>query len=197
MQFAKMHALGNDFVIVDSINQTVCLTIDKIRFLSNRYYGIGFNQLLVLESSCDSSVDFYCRIYNADGSEVNQCGNGIRCVARFIYMKKLTNKNNIIISTRTDNMKIALINEDQILVNMGKPIFDPGLIPFYASDYKKVYILFVPIQKAILCGVVSMGNPHCIVLSETVEKVDVLNLGSFLERHHYFPIKLMLVLCRL
>lgn len=188
MRFSKMHGLSNDFVIIDSITQRVYLNSDKVKFLSDRNCGIGFNQLLVIEPPYDPIIDFHCRIYNSDGSEANQCGNGIRCVARFVYMKNLTNKHVIKISTRSGNVVLSAIHEDLISVNMGEPVFDPKLIPFYAERYLKTYILFLPsIQTTVLCGVVSMGNPHCIILVNTVESVAVTKLGSILETHHCFP----------
>lgn len=186
--FTKMHGLGNDFVIVDAISQKVQLIIEKINLLSDRCRGIGFDQMLIVESSHDLMSDFYCRIYNSDGSEVYQCGNGMRCVAKFVYMKNLTTKCTVRIGTRSRNMTISSINNNMISVNMGKPIFDPKLIPFYAVKYQKTYMLFTP-KQVILCGVVSFGNPHCIILVEQVESAPVHELGSVLEEHHVFPYK--------
>lgn len=188
MRFSKMHGLGNDFMIVDAITQKVYFTPDKIRMLSDRHCGIGFNQLLVVEPPYDPSIDFHCRIYNSDGSEVNQCGNGVRCVARFVYIKKLTNKHTVRISTHSsDSMTLSAIHNDLISVNMGEPVFDPKLIPFNALQSQQTYILFLPMQITILCGVVSMGNPHCIVLVNNIESISVNKLGSSLVTHHCFP----------
>lgn len=187
MRFSKMHGLGNDFVVIDSITQKVYFTAEKVKILSDRNCGIGFDQLLIVEPPYDPIIDFHCRIYNSDGSEVSQCGNGIRCVARFVYMKKLTNKHSIKISTHSSNMTLSVIHDNLISVNMGEPVFDPKLIPFYTSKYQKTYILFLPMQITILCGVVSMGNPHCVVLVNTVELCSVTKIGSILERHHRFP----------
>ncbi|URJ31267.1 diaminopimelate epimerase [Blochmannia endosymbiont of Camponotus sp.] len=186
MRFAKMNGLGNDFVIIDAITQNIYLTTKNIKYLSNRYYGIGFDQLLIVEPPYDPAIDFHCRIYNADGTEVNQCGNGIRCFAQFVYLKKLTNKRNIHISTRTHHIVLSIMDDNHISVNMGPPIFDPKLVPFYASQYQKTYILFLPTQ-TILCGIVSMGNPHCVILVENIETVQVNLLGSTLKNHHCFP----------
>lgn len=186
MKFSKMHGLGNDFVIVDSITQQVYFTTDKIKLLSDRNCGIGFNQLLVIEPPYDPVIDFHCRIYNSDGQEVDQCGNGIRCAARFVYIKNLTKKKTVKISTRSGNMILSTIDNDLVSVNMGEPIFDPSLIPFLAFQYQKVYFLFLPMQ-VILCGVVSMGNPHCIILVDTVESIPINYLGSILSTHHCFP----------
>lgn len=187
MRFSKMHGLGNDFVIVDSITQKIYLTSEKIKILSDRNCGIGFDQLLVIEPPYDPVIDFHCRIYNADGSEVNQCGNGVRCVARFVYIKKLTHKNLIKISTRSSKMTITDINDNMISVNMGEPIFNPKLIPFCLSEYQDIYTIFLPMQNTVLCSVVSVGNPHCVILVNDVKSTLVNKLGSILEVHHCFP----------
>lgn len=184
--FSKMHGLGNDFMIINAITQKIRFTPERINLLSDRYSGIGFNQMLVVEPSYNPSVDFYCKIYNADGSEVYQCGNGIRCVARFVYLKKLTDKDTVKISTSSSDMILSLINDDLVSVNMGEPIFDPQLVPFYAAKCQKNYILFVPNQ-VVLCGIVSVGNPHCIISVERIESAPVYELGSILEKHHCFP----------
>lgn len=188
ISFSKMHGLGNDFVIVDSVTQKVHFTAEKINLLSDRYIGIGFNQMLVVEPPYDPMIDFHCRIYNANGLEVYQCGNGIRCVARFVYIKKLTNKCTIRISTYSGSMVLSTTKDNLISVDMGEPVFDPKLIPFCSSVYQKHYMLFVP-KQVILCGIVSMGNPHCIILVEKVESALVHELGLILEKHHRFPKK--------
>ncbi|URJ25054.1 diaminopimelate epimerase [Candidatus Blochmannia ocreatus (nom. nud.)] len=189
MHFSKMHGLGNDFIIIDSISQNINFTSKKIQYLSNRYYGIGFDQLLIIESAHNPKIDFHCRIYNADGTEVDQCGNGIRCVARFVYMKKLTDKQCIRISTRSTNITLSKVDDTNISANMGLPIFDPKLIPFNVLNYQKNYILFLP-QDIILCGVVSIGNPHCIILVKDINFTKLNSLGSILEHHHCFPKKI-------
>lgn len=187
MRFTKMNGLGNDFVIIDAITQNIHLTPENIKHLANRCYGIGFDQLLIVEPPYDPTIDFHCRIYNADGTEANQCGNGMRCFSQFVYYKKLTNKKqNIHISTRTNHIISSIMNENHVSINMGSPIFDPTLIPFYTSQYQKIYILFLPTE-IILCGMVSMGNPHCIILVESIKTTQVTSLGSALENHHCFP----------
>lgn len=185
-----MHGLNNDFIIIDAITQNLHLNTEKIKYLSNRYYGIGCDQLLIIEPPYDPKIDFHCRIYNADGTEVYQCGNGIRCVAKFVYIKKMTKKHNIQVSTYKNYvMTLSIINEHNISVNMGEPIFDPTLIPFIASkQHHNIYILFLSTQ-TILCSVVSMGNPHCIVLVESIENIPITTLGPIIEHHHYFPEK--------
>lgn len=188
MRFSKMHGLGNDFVVVDSITQKVHLTTDKIKILSDRHCGIGFDQLLIVEPPYDPIIDFHCRIYNSDGSEVHQCGNGMRCVARFVYLKKLTNKHTIKISTRSvDIMTLSAIHDDLISINMGEPIFEPQLIPFYSYKNQKIYILFLPNQITVLCGVVSLGNPHCVILINSIKSTLITKLGPLVTSHHRFP----------
>lgn len=189
MYFSKMHGLNNDFIIIDAITQKIHLTTENIKYLSNRYYGIGCDQLLIVEPPYDPEIDFHCRIYNANGAEVYQCGNGVRCLAKFVHIKKMTKKQNIHISTSTNRMVLSIQNEQYISVNMGEPIFDPKLIPCSASQkYQKNYILFLPTQ-TILCSIVSMGNPHCIILVESVDTIPITTLGPILENHHYFPKK--------
>lgn len=189
MYFSKMHGLNNDFIIIDAITQNIHLTPENIKYLSNRYYGIGCNQLLIIEPPYDPEIDFHCRIYNSNGIEVNQCGNGIRCLAQFVYIKKITNKRNIRISTRTNHISLSLTNNNCVSANMGEPIFDPKLIPFSTSESQKnIYILFLPTQ-TLLCSVVSMGNPHCIIPVESVNTVPINTIGPIIEHHHYFPEK--------
>lgn len=188
MQFSKMHGLNNDFIIIDAITQNIHLTSTKIKYLSNRYYGIGCDQLLIVEPPYNPEIDFHCRIYNADGTEVNQCGNGIRCFARFVYIKKMTKKKDIHITTRTKHMILSIKNDQYISSNMGEPIFEPKLIPFYTPKYQQNYILFLPTQ-IILCSVVSIGNPHCIILVESIDTIPINTIGPIIEHHHRFPEK--------
>lgn len=188
MYFSKMHGLNNDFIIIDAITQNVHLTSENIKYLSNRYYGIGCNQLLIVEPPYDPNIDFHCRIYNSDGTEVNQCGNGIRCFTLFVHIKKMTKKHNIRISTRTNHMVLSITKNHYISANMGEPVFNPKLIPFITSKYQNNYIIFLPTQ-IILCGVVSVGNPHCVVFVESIETTPITKLGSIIEHHHCFPEK--------
>ena len=119
MQFSKMHGLGNDFMVIDGVTQNVFLTPDIIRQLSDRHRGIGFDQLLLVEPPYDPELDFHYRIFNADGSEVSQCGNGARCFARFVTLKGLTNKPNIHVSTAKGKMVLSLKEDGKVRVNMG------------------------------------------------------------------------------
>lgn len=186
MQFSKMHGLGNDFMVVDSVTQNVCFSPEMIRRLSDRYTGVGFDQLLVVEPPYDPKLDFHCRIFNADGSEIAQCGNGARCFARFVRMKNLTNKREIHISTKTWRMVLTVTKNDMIRVNMGEPNFDPQQVPFLAPKAEKTYIMRAE-EQTVPCCVVSIGNPHCVIAVDNVEFAPVMALGSVLESHERFP----------
>ncbi|WP_104400934.1 diaminopimelate epimerase [Vibrio penaeicida] len=184
--FSKMHGLGNDFMVVDCITQNVFFSPDLIRRLADRYTGIGFDQLLVVEAPYDPETDFHYRIFNADGSEVEQCGNGARCFARFVRMKGLTNKHAIGVSTKKGKMVLNIEEGDQVTVNMGEPVFEPSKIPFKAKQKEKTYILRADDQ-TLFCGAVSMGNPHVVTVVDDISTADVDNLGPLLESHERFP----------
>ncbi|HHF0194843.1 TPA: diaminopimelate epimerase [Haemophilus influenzae] len=186
MQFSKMHGLGNDFVVVDGVTQNVFFTPETIQRLANRHCGIGFDQLLIVEAPYDPELDFHYRIFNADGSEVSQCGNGARCFARFVTLKGLTNKKDISVSIQKGNMILTVKDDNQIRVNMGEPIWEPAKIPFTANKFEKNYILRTDIQ-TVLCGTVSMGNPHCVVQVDDIQTANVEQLGPLLESHERFP----------
>ncbi|OIQ24385.1 diaminopimelate epimerase [uncultured Vibrio sp.] len=184
--FSKMHGLGNDFMVVDCITQNIFFSPDLIRRLANRHTGIGFDQLLVVEAPYDPETDFHYRIFNADGSEVEQCGNGARCFARFVRMKGLTNKFSVSVSTKKGKMVLNLEEDDQVTVNMGEPVFEPSKIPFKAKQVEKTYILRTD-EHTLFCGAVSMGNPHVVTVVDDVETADVDTLGPLLESHERFP----------
>lgn len=188
MQFSKMHGLGNDFMVVDGVTQNVYLTPEMIRSLSDRHRGVGFDQLLLVEPPYDPDLDFHYRIFNADGSEVSQCGNGARCFARFVTLKGLTNKKDIHVSTANGKMVLSLQDDNKVRVNMGEPIWEPSQVPFTANKFEKNYILRTDLQ-TVLCGVVSMGNPHCVLQVEDVQTAPVNELGPLLESHERFPEK--------
>lgn len=188
MQFSKMHGLGNDFMVVDAITQSAYFPPEVIRRLADRHRGIGFDQLLVVEPPYDPELDFHYRIFNADGSEVEQCGNGARCFARFVRLKGLTNKTEIKVSTAKGKIVLQVNPDETVTVNMGEPIWEPSKIPFIANKFEKNYILRTPLQ-TVLCGVVSMGNPHCVLQVEDINTADVLVLGALLEKHERFPAK--------
>lgn len=186
MQFSKMHGLGNDFMVVDGVTQNVYLTPDIIRKLADRYRGIGFDQLLLVEPPYDPELDFHYRIFNADGSEVSQCGNGARCFARFVTLKGLTNKEDIHVSTAKGKMVLSVKDGIKVRVNMGEPIWEPAQIPFTANKFEKNYILRTDLQ-TVIGGAVSMGNPHFVVQVDDIKTSQVNELGPLLENHERFP----------
>ncbi|UJF19409.1 diaminopimelate epimerase [Vibrio sp. SS-MA-C1-2] len=186
IHFSKMHGLGNDFMVVDSVTQSAFFSPDCIRRLADRHTGIGFDQLLIVEPPYDPESDFHYRIFNADGSEVEQCGNGARCFARFVRMKGLINKNEIFVSTKAGKITLKIEDDGQVTVNMGVPVFDPSKVPFKAKQKEKTYLLRVN-QSTLFSGVVSMGNPHCVITVDDINTADVKRLGPQIESHERFP----------
>ena len=186
IQFSKMHGLGNDFMVVDGITQKIFFSPEMIRRLADRHFGIGFDQLLLVEPPYDPEQDFHYRIFNADGSEVQQCGNGARCFARFVRLKGLTNRDRIAVSTMRGRIVLQLEHDNQVTVNMGVPEFEPAKVPFRAQKAEKTYLLRVA-EQTVMCGVVSMGNPHCVLEVENVKTAPVETLGAELESFDRFP----------
>ncbi|MEX9892174.1 diaminopimelate epimerase [Providencia rettgeri] len=186
MQFSKMHGLGNDFMVVDGVTQNVYFSPELICRLADRHTGVGFDQLLLVEAPYDPDLDFHYRIFNADGSEVAQCGNGARCFARFVRLKGLTNKQKIKVSTQSGRMTLTINENDGVCVNMGEPDFEPQRVPFRAIKEEKTYIIRAQ-ERTVLCGVVSMGNPHCVIQVESIHTAEVEVLGPALESHERFP----------
>nr|WP_237742314.1 diaminopimelate epimerase [Gayadomonas joobiniege] len=188
MNFTKMHGLGNDFMVVDNVTQNVFFSPEQVAKLANRNFGVGFDQLLVVEAPYDPEVDFHYRIFNSDGSEVEQCGNGARCFARFVRLKGLTNKQNISVSTKSGKIILQVERDGQVTVDMGVPKLAPKEVPFIANTEEKTYILQSKGQN-VLAGVASMGNPHCVLTVEDVDTAPVETLGPELESHERFPEK--------
>ncbi|WNC71956.1 diaminopimelate epimerase [Thalassotalea psychrophila] len=186
MNFSKMHGLGNDFLMLDNVTQNIYLSNEQIRKLADRNFGVGFDQLLVVEPPYDPELDFHYRIYNADGSEVSQCGNGARCFARFVKMKGLTNKNKIKVTTTSGKMTLHIERDGQVTVTMPVPDFEPKKIPFTAQKVEGTYILRAD-EETVLCGAVSMGNPHCVLTVDSVADAPVAILGKALAEHERFP----------
>ncbi|WP_127471092.1 diaminopimelate epimerase [Thiomicrorhabdus aquaedulcis] len=185
LKFTKMQGLGNDFMVVDAINQTVQFTPEKVKQWAHRQFGVGFDQLLVVEKPSLPKVDFKYRIFNADGSEVQQCGNGARCFARFVVDKKLTTKTEITVETAS-GIIVLYIEGDLVRVNMGQPNFNPSALPFTVDERQPIYS--VPIDDEwIELGAVSMGNPHAVLLVDDIEAAPVAYLGALLESHPWFP----------
>ncbi|CAH0534731.1 Diaminopimelate epimerase [Vibrio stylophorae] len=186
VHFSKMHGLGNDFMVVDGVTQNVFFSADCIRRLADRNTGVGFDQLLLVEPPYDPETDFHYRIFNPDGSEVAQCGNGARCFARFVKIKGLTNKHEISVSTKSGKMMLHIESDTQVMVDMGTPIFEPVKIPFSANQQENTYLLRTELG-TLFCGAVSMGNPHCVTVVDDVDKADVAGFGPLVESHERFP----------
>lgn len=186
VNFSKMHGLGNDFMVIDNVTQNVFFSKEKIQQLADRNFGIGFDQLLMVEPPYDPEQDFHYRIFNADGSEVSQCGNGARCFARFVKQKGLINRSKIAVSTKAGKMTLYLEKDGQVTVNMGIPEFEPANIPLKANKAEKIYLIRAD-EHTVMCGAVSMGNPHCVLEVDNVDTADVHTLGPLLERHERFP----------
>jgi diaminopimelate epimerase len=186
LEFTKMHGLGNDFVVINAIDQAVALTGEQIRRIADRHLGVGCDQLLLVEAADRPEVDFRYRIFNSDGGEVEQCGNGARCFARFVHNKRLTDKNPITVSTNTGVIELTEQEDGQVTVNMGIPRFTPKDIPFIADQLSERYVIDLPSQDVEI-GAVSMGNPHAVLLVEDVQQAPVHTWGSLLEGHSRFP----------
>jgi len=186
MQFSKMHGLGNDFMVVDAVTQNVYFSPELIRRLADRHLGIGFDQLLIVEPPYDPDLDFHYRIFNSDGSEVAQCGNGARCFARFVRLKGLTNKKDIQVSTQSGRMVLSVTQDERVCVNMGEPNFEPQQVPFRANKAESLYLMRAA-EQTVMCGVVSLGNPHCVLQVDSVKTAQVSVLGPVLESHERFP----------
>ena len=186
LQFTKMQGLGNDFVVIDAINQTVNLSPEQIRFMADRHFGIGFDQLLLVEKAVSSNADFKYRIFNADGSEVAQCGNGARCFARFVREKNLFTGDKITVDTDSGQLVLTLTDNDLVMVNMGIPRHAPAEIPLLADKEAQTYP--VEINGTLTeFGAVSMGNPHAVILVDNADQAPVAELGRILESHSLFP----------
>ena len=186
LNFSKMHGLGNDFVVVDNVTQNVFFSKEKIKQLADRNFGIGFDQLLIVEPPYDPDQDFHYRIFNADGSEVSQCGNGARCFAKFVKQKGLINRNKIVVSTKAGRMVLYLEKDGLVTVNMGRPIFEPARIPFKANKQENTYILRDN-DSTYFCGAVSLGNPHCVLEVDDVATHDVEGIGALIGANERFP----------
>ncbi len=184
IRFSKMQGAGNDFMVIDAINQSIHLTAEQIKTLAHRQFGIGFDQLLLVETS--KVADFKYRIFNADGSEVSQCGNGARCFVRFVVDQHLTEKHEIRVETASGIITPRLEKNGLVTVDMGAPIFSPNEIPFIADTIATTYSLDMN-GHAVEIAALSMGNPHAVQIVDDVETAPVVALGSQIELHSRFP----------
>lgn len=186
LRFTKMHGLGNDFMVLDLVSQHAHIQPKHAKQWGDRHTGIGFDQLLIVEAPNNPDVDFRYRIFNADGSEVEQCGNGARCFARFVLDKRLTAKKLIRVETKGGIIKLDVRNDGQICVDMGPPRLDPEQIPFQAAEQALSYALEVDGQNYSIAAV-SMGNPHSVLRVDDVLTAPVHELGPKIEHHPRFP----------
>lgn len=186
LAFTKMHGLGNDFVVFDAVNQQVALDECQLRAIADRRFGIGCDQILLIEPPRHPNHEFYYRIFNADGGEVEQCGNGARCFARFVHDKRLTSSREIPVGTACGDIRLYLEDDGQVRVNMGRPYLAPAEVPFEADTQAITYRLDVDGQPLEI-GVVSMGNPHAVLLVDDVADAPVETLGPLIEQHPRFP----------
>jgi len=186
LHFTKMHGLGNDFMVIDGVSRHVQLSEEQILKLSDRNTGVGFDQLLLVEPPKKAHEDFHYRIFNADGSEVEQCGNGARCFAVFVQRTGLTPKDKIIVSTKSGVIELNVSKNGLVTVDMGVPSFEPESLPFLAPEKQQQYNIEVD-GKTYQVSAVSMGNPHCVVQVDRIDTDLVQTLGPKLVAHPMFP----------
>lgn len=186
LPFTKMHGLGNDFVMLNGVQQSIDLSPEQVRFLADRHFGIGCDQLLLVENYEGDEADFRYRIFNADGGEVEQCGNGARCFASFVRDQGLTDKTTIPVMTAGGRIILNIEADNQVRVDMGVPCFEPEMIPIISEQRQTLYTVEVG-QQTIELAAVSMGNPHGVIIVDNVDTAPVATLGPALERHAVFP----------
>lgn len=186
LKFTKMHGCGNDFMVVDLVSQYVKIRPQLVRAWSDRRFGVGFDQFLAVEPPRNPESDFRYRIFNADGEEVEQCGNGARCFARFVRDNKLTKKKRLRVETKGGIIELNVIDKHQVMVDMGKPQLVPEKIPFIADQQAITYP--IPVNDQMLdISAVSMGNPHAVWVVDDADSAPVESLGPLIEAHERFP----------
>ncbi len=186
IRFTKMHGLGNDFVVIDAVSQQIDMTATLARRLADRHRGIGCDQILLIEPPPTPNVDFQYRIFNADGSEVAQCGNGARCFAKFVWDQKLTGKKHIRVQTSAGVLELRFTDSQRISVSMGAPMFEPRDIPFTAEKRAQLYPLEID-GDTYMIAALSIGNPHAVLQVDSVAAAPVAVLGPQIETHARFP----------
>ena len=186
LSFTKMHGAGNDFVVLDGVRQHIKLSPEQLRLIADRHFGVGCDQILLVEESRIEEADFRYRIFNADGGEVEQCGNGARCFLRFVHDQKLTTKREIVVETRSGLIRPRLEQDGRVTVNMGLPIFEPSRIPFTGGSG----VVNEPLEvdgETLDISALSMGNPHVVQVVADIERAAVEKLGPLIEHHPRFP----------
>ena len=186
IKFSKMHGLGNDFVVVDGVRQSLALSPAQLRFLGDRHFGVGCDQILLVEKATRADVDFRYRIFNADGGEVEQCGNGARCFVRFVHDQGLTDRREIRVETMSGVISPRLEDVGNVTVNMGEPQFEPSKIPFVSDSDELLQTLSVGAEDIAITAV-SMGNPHAVQVVADVDAAPVALQGPLIESHPRFP----------
>ncbi|MDC0492263.1 diaminopimelate epimerase [Candidatus Pseudothioglobus singularis] len=180
INFTKMHGLGNDFVVMNNLDGDICLSVEEIRQLSDRRFGIGFDQLLMIESATSKNADFRYVIFNADGTEVNQCGNGARCFALYIHKKNLSYKNPLTVETNAGLLVLNINSDDSVKVDMGVPNFEPSKIPLNLNQVSTNYQV-----EGHMIGSLSIGNPHAILIQDKFDNIN--DIASKIQSSELFP----------
>ena len=186
LKFTKMHGLGNDFMVIDGINQSVTLTAEQVACWADRHFGIGFDQLLLVEAPQSAEAQFKYRIFNADGGEVSQCGNGARCFARFVREKGLTRENPISVETDSGILHLNAIDDSRVQVDMGVPRFEPAQIPLLAEQQADQYRIELG-DGDVMVSAISMGNPHAIIQVDDIDNIAIDTIGPALQASERFP----------
>ena len=184
--FTKMQGTGNDFVIFDIFSEPLSLSSEQIKKIADRHLGIGCDQVLLIGPSKNNEVDVHYRIFNADGTEVSQCGNGARCIAVYLKNKGIVRKNSIIAETKSSQLILTIDDNDSVTVNMGVPKFEPANIPLHVNEKSENYSLKLG-KKEIVFGATSIGNPHAVIIVDDVDLASVKTIGDFLQKNGMFP----------
>ena len=186
IKFTKMHGLGNDFVVIDAVRQHVNLTTNHIKQLADRNLGIGCDQVLLIEPPSDKNIDFNYRIFNCDGSEVEQCGNGARCMGRYIADQQLCGKKTVLLQTKNRVMEVTTKSKNLVTANIGEPTFSPEAIPFVAQQQQKTYSIEIDNQTYEISAL-SVGNPHAVIQVDDINNAAVNEIGPLIQAHSHFP----------
>ena len=186
IKFTKMHGLGNDFVVIDAVRQHINLTTEAIKKLADRNLGIGCDQVLLIEPPSDKNIDFNYRIFNCDGSEVEQCGNGARCMGRYIADQQLSGKKTVLLQTKNRVMEVTTKTKNLVTANMGEPIFSPEAIPFVAEKQETLYSIQIDAQTYEISAL-SVGNPHAVIQVDDINQVAVNEIGPLIQADRHFP----------
>jgi len=195
LRFTKMHSLGNDFVMINGVGKNIRITQDIARVIADRNFGIGCDQIIMVSEKL-SDAKFIMQIFNQDGSEVGQCGNGARCFAKFLVDESLTNQSEIQVETTTTAMKINLNEDKTVTAELMAPIFQPSKIPLAVAQESMTYMVSTDMGE-IRFSANSMGNPHCVILVDNLDCTDVLGIGELMESHEIFPERANIGFCEL